>query len=218
MYRPEAFREDRVVVLHEAIRQAPFATLVTLGPEGPEAGHLPLLLEPEPAPFGTLVGHLARANPQWSRAVPGGVGLAIFQGPNAYVSPSWYPTKRETGRVVPTWNYVAVQAQGPVAFFEDSAALIDLVDRLTRAHEADRPEPWAVADAPADYIRAMVRGIIGVRLTISRLEGSWKLSQNRQPADRVGVIEGLRREAGAAGQAVSALVAERSGGEREPKP
>ncbi len=194
MYVPAHFSEPRVEVLHEALRGGGLATLVTTGPGGLDASHLPLLLEPGPGPLGRLVGHVARANPQWSATPDGSAALAIVLGPDAYVTPSWYPSKRESGRVVPTWNYLAIHAHGTVRFFEDRARLLDLVTRLTDRHEGARPHPWKVSDAPPEYVEAMLQGIVGVELTLTRLEGKWKVSQNRSEADRRGVEEGLRAE------------------------
>jgi transcriptional regulator len=194
MYVPSHFAEDRVPVLHEAIRGIKLGTLVTLGGEGMIASHVPMLVDPEPAPYGTLRGHIARANPQWREASGKVQALAIFLGPEAYVTPSWYATKRATGKVVPTWNYAAIHAYGSVRFFEDADRLLSLVTELTETHEARLAQPWAVNDAPADYIRGMLRAIIGFELPIKRLEGKWKMSQNRPAEDRAGVIEGLRRD------------------------
>ncbi len=189
MYTPQAFLEDRIDVLHDAIRGGGLATLVTLSSDGLIASHIPLLLDPEPAPYGTLIGHLARPNPQARGAI--GEALAIFLGPESYISPSWYATKRETGKVVPTWNYVAVHAYGPLEFIDDPDGVREIVTRLTERHEGSRAAPWAVSDAPEDFIASMLRAIIGFRLTIGRLEGKWKMSQNRSAADRIGTAEGL---------------------------
>ena len=194
MYLPPAFREDRLDVLHAIIRDAGLATLVTLTDGGLVASHVPLLLDPEPAPYGTLIGHLARPNPQGTSSQPDPEALAIFHGPEAYVTPNWYATKRETGKVVPTWNYVAVHAYGPLRLFHDPARLLEVVTRLTERHEAPRAEPWAVADAPPDFIAGMLRGIVGIEIPIARLEGKRKMSQNRPAADRAGVIAGLSAE------------------------
>ncbi|MGE0118263.1 MAG: FMN-binding negative transcriptional regulator [Dongiaceae bacterium] len=207
MYLPPHFREERVPVLHEAIRRAVLGTLVTLGADGLEASHVPMLLDPEPAPYGTLTGHVSRANGQWRRTDAGVQALAIFLGPEAYVSPSWYATKRQTGKVVPTWNYVAVHAYGALRVFEDAERLLRLVTRLTETHEAGRTSPWAVADAPADFIRAQLKGIVGFELPIARLEGKWKMSQNRPAEDRTGTVEGLRREGGSDEAAVAEIMA-----------
>jgi transcriptional regulator len=198
MYLPDHFAETRLDVLHDAIRRAGIATLVTTGPDGLDASHIPLLLESTPEPRGRLVGHVARASTQWRAPPPEAEALAIFLGPDAYVTPSWYATKRETGRVVPTWNYLAIHAHGRVRYFQDRDRLIDLVTRLTERHEQSRAFPWKVADAPAEYIDALVAQIVGVEVTIARLEGKWKASQNRNEADRMGVATGLEGEGNAA--------------------
>lgn len=190
MYTPPAFREDDPAALREMIRQAPLATLVTATAEGLVATPLPLFLDAGEGPLGTLYGHVARANPQWTLA-PTAAALAVFAGPDAYVTPTWYAAKREHGRVVPTWNYVAVHARGPVEFFEDEARLREVVTRLTDLHESSRAEPWAVGDAPEAFVRGQLRGIVGLRLPITRIEGKRKLSQNRSEADRDGVSAGL---------------------------
>ena len=190
MYLPDPFREDDRARLHATIAAARLASLVTVTAEGLIATSLPLLLVPDEGPLGTLYGHLARANPQ-ARLEPSGDALAIFAGPDAYVSPSWYPSKAETHKVVPTWNYVAVHAYGPFETFDDADRLHGLLTRLTDRHEAGRPAPWKVADAPADYVAAMLRGIVGVRVPIARLEGKTKMSQNKSAADRAGTADGL---------------------------
>jgi transcriptional regulator len=192
MYIPEPFKEDRIDVLHDAIRRAGLATLVSQTADGLIASHIPLLLDPEPAPYGTLLGHLARPNPQTSGAV--GDALAIFVGPDSYITPSWYPSKRETEKVVPTWNYVAIHAYGPLEFIDNPEHACEHITQLTLRHEQGRPNPWAPSDAPEGFITSLVRGIIGFRLTIRRLEGKWKMSQNRPLGDRLGVVEGLAHE------------------------
>jgi transcriptional regulator len=208
VYVPSDFREERVEVLHDTIRKLALGTLVTAGADGLIASHIPMLLDPAPQPFGTLSGHIARANPQAEALRAGAPALAIFLGPEAYISPGWYATKRESGKVVPTWNYVAIHASGSVRFFDDAERLQALVTRLTELHEAPRPEPWAVSDAPASYIKGMLRAIVGFELAIERLEGKWKMTQNRPAADRAGVVEGLKREGRSA--EVADIVAERS--------
>jgi transcriptional regulator len=192
MYVPEPFKEEDIHVLHDAIRRAGLATLVSLTTDGLTASHIPLLLDPEPAPYGSLLGHLARPNPQARAAI--GAALAIFLGPDAYITPSWYATKRETGKVVPTWNYVAIHAYGPVEFIDDPVHAREHITQLTHRFEQGRPVPWAPTDAPEDFIASMVRRIIGFRLTIQRLEGKWKMSQNRPLQDRLGVADGLEQE------------------------
>src|SRR5579863_1556662 len=189
MYVPPLFKEDRIDVLHDAIRRTGLATLITNTADGLIASHVPMLLDAKPAPYGTLIGHLARPNPQARGAL--GEALAIFQGPEAYITPSWYETKRKTGKVVPTWNYVAIHAYGTVEFFDDPERLRDVVTRLTERQETPRAAPWAITDAPADFIDVMLKGIVGFALPITRLEGKWKMSQNRPVEDRAGVIAGL---------------------------
>lgn len=196
MYQPRHFREDRPEVLHALMREHCFATLVTLGPDGLTASHLPVEFDPEPGPFGTLRGHLARANPQWRDFSPDVSALVIFSGPQAYVTPSWYATKSETGRVVPTWNYVTVHAYGRMETFDDPERLKALVTALTERQEKDLAAPWQVDDAPADHIERLLKGIVGIELAVERLEGKWKLSQDKSAADRAGVIDGLSAVAG----------------------
>jgi transcriptional regulator len=208
MYVPLPFNEDRVPVLHDAVRKLGFGTLVTSGNVGMEASHIPMLLDPAPAPFGTLHGHLARANTQWRDAQTGVQALAIFLGPNAYVSPSWYPTKKQTGEVVPTWNYLAVHAYGDLSFFEDRTQLREHVRRLTDSREHGRASPWAISDAPDAYIEKMLGAIVGFRLPIQRLQGKWKMSQNRPEPDRAGVRDGLARGDDASQRAVAEIMAD----------
>ena len=205
MYVPEPFRDEDLSSLHATMRAATLANLVTCGADGPVATPLPLVLDPEQGPMGTLHGHFARANPQW-RCADGAPALAVFMGPDAYVTPSWYATKRATGKVVPTWNYVTVQAAGPLEVFDDPARLRAHVERLTEAHEAGREAPWAVRDAPDTYLAAMLRGIVGVSLRIERLEGSRKLSQNRSVEDRAGVADGLAASGRAGDRTLAPLV------------
>jgi transcriptional regulator len=207
MYIPPLLKEERIEVLHAAMRQAQLATLVTLGAEGLVASHLPVLVEPAPAPYGTLIGHFSKANPQWRDLAAGVEALAIFTGPHAYITPDWYASKREHGKVVPTWNYVAIHAYGTLRCFDDPARLREDVRRLTRTMEAGRPTPWATEDAPEEFIAGMLKGIVGFELPIARLEGKWKMSQNRPQADRDGVVAGLRRERGPDAEGVAALVA-----------
>lgn len=190
MYIPPAFSDEDSDSLHATMRAARLANLVTATTDGPQVTPLPLLLDPDEGAHGTLYGHLARANPQWRLPVIG-EAVAVFMGPDAYITPGWYQTKAETGKVVPTWNYVTVHAHGPVEFFDDADRLLAAVTRLTRLHEGARETPWEVSDAPADYIAAQLRGIVGLRMPITRLEGKRKMSQNRPEADRRGVAEGL---------------------------
>ncbi len=205
MYTPPAFRDDDRHSIVATIRGARLAHVVTATEAGVLATPLPLFLDESEGEHGVLYGHLAKANPQW-REPALGEGLAIFMGPDAYITPSWYETKRETGKVVPTWNYVAVHAYGPVEFFDDAARLLDLVTRLTDLHESERPAPWAVSDAPPDFIQAQLRGIVGLRMPITRLEGKRKMSQNRSASDRAGVAAGLADSPRPTERAAAALV------------
>jgi len=210
MYTPAAFREDRPEILHPLIRGARLATLVSNGADGvPEVTHLPLSLTAD----GTrLIGHLARANPHAQALAQAGRAVAIFHGPEAYVSPNWYPGKAEHHKVVPTWNYEAVHAAGPVEMVEDPAALHAIVSELTREKEAAQPRPWAVADAPEPFVAGQLRAIIGLVLRIETLIGKRKLSQNRSAADREGATAGLAASADPRDQAVAAAMRDAAAG------
>jgi transcriptional regulator len=204
MYSPPAFRDTDLAILHDLIRSTPVANLVTSTAEGLVATPLPLFLAPEEGAHGTLYGHVAKANPQW-RAPPTADALAIFMGPDAYISPSWYANKPIDGKVVPTYNYATVHAYGPAEFFDDADRLLAIVTRLTDKFERARAQPWKVTDAPSAFIEAQLRGIVGVRLPISRLEGKRKLSQNRPAEDRVRVVGELAASNRPADRAVAAM-------------
>ncbi|OZY43861.1 transcriptional regulator [Pseudomonas fragi] len=191
MYVPRAFAVDDIQILHQQMQASPLPVLVTHASQGLHASHVPLLLDPDEGPYGTLYGHLARANPHGKALAQGTETLVIFAGEQAYISPSFYPSKAEHGKAVPTWNYLAVHAYGTAEVFEDAERLLALVSRLSSKHEAGRPAPWAVSDAPGDYIDSMLKAIVGFRLPITRLEGKRKLSQNRDAADQAGVRQGL---------------------------
>jgi transcriptional regulator len=208
MYQPPAFREDRIEVQHQLIRAHPLALLITAGPTGLLANLFPFLLDSEGTDKGTLRLHIARANPQWRELESVEECLVVFCGPQDYVTPSWYETKRETGKVVPTWNYVMVHVWGRPRVIHDDVWLRRQIEDLTDSRERLRAAPWKVDDAPPDFIAAQMRAIIGVEIPISRTEGKWKMSQNRPAADRAGVVAGFR-EAGAAGEAIAAIVEER---------
>jgi transcriptional regulator len=211
MYLPAHFEETRPDVLAGLLREHPLATLVTLGSEGLTANHIPLEYDPEPAPYGTLRGHVARANPVW-RDFAADLGvLAIFQGPQAYVTPNWYPTRAETGKVVPTFNYMVVHAQGPLQIVDDPAWVRVLVQRLTDHFEATETKPWRIEDAPADFIEGQLRAIVGIEIPIRKLTGKWKVSQNRPPVDRAGVIQGLRSREDPNARAIAQAVEEALG-------
>jgi transcriptional regulator len=192
MYIPAHFEETRIEILHELMRNHPLATLVTLGSNGLNANHIPLELDPEPTPFGTLRGHVARANPVWQDFNADVEAMVIFQGANSYISPSWYATKKETGKVVPTWNYAVVHAYGALKIIEDKEWLRNLIERLTNHHEAEKETPWKVSDAPENYINPLLNAIVGIEIPITKISGKWKVSQNQSHANRIGVIDGLR--------------------------
>ena len=208
MYNPKHFEETRVAVMHDLVRAHPLAALVTQTAQGLVCDHIPLLLRPDGSPFGTLVGHVARANPVWRDFDPARGVLAIFQGPATYITPAWYPTKTETGKVVPTWNYAVVHAQGTMRAIEDRVWLRGLVEALTARMESPRPQPWGLGDAPADYIETMLGAIVGIEIAVTNLQGKWKASQNQPARNQAGVIAGLE-ESGAT--AMAQLVRERSG-------
>ena len=190
MYLPVHFKMDELAAIHAAMRASRLATLVTASADGLIATPLPLILDESEGEHGTLYGHVARPNPQWNTPMIG-EAMAIFTGPDAYVTPSWYATKAEHGKVVPTWNYVAVHAYGTAEFFEDADRLLAVVTRLTNLNEQTREKAWQVSDAPADFIKAQLRGIVGLRLPITRIDAKRKMSQNRKLEDRVGVVAGL---------------------------
>jgi transcriptional regulator len=193
MYTPPHFKLAELGTIHAAIHASRLASLVTATAEGLIATPLPMILAEGEGEYGTLYGHVAKPNPQWKLPATG-EAMAIFMGPDADVTPSWYVTKQENGKVVPTWNYVAIHAYGAVEFFSDPERLRDVVTRLTERHELARAQPWAVTDAPSDFIDAMLKGIVGFAIPIARLEGKWKMSQNRPAEDRAGVISGLEAE------------------------
>lgn len=205
MYLTKPFEPPDVATLQQFVRVHPFGVLVTMTSSGLDGNHLPLLIDAEPQPYGTLRGHVARANPVW-RECEGADALVIFQGPDSFISPSWYATKRETGSVVPTWNYVVVHAHGRLTVIQDRHWLRTHVEALTNRHEGHREAPWAVSDAPADYIEKLVGGIVGIEIPIARLTGKWKLSQNRSERDREGVVDGLTREGTESASTMATLV------------
>jgi transcriptional regulator len=191
MYRPPHFREDRLDVLHALIETHRLGTIVTNGTAGLSANLVPFTLDASRGPFGTLKAHFAKANDQLAAFRDGVEALVIFQGAENYITPSWYPTKQEHGKVVPTWNYVVVQACGRPQVIEDSVWLLAQIRELTDANEGKRPAPWAVSDAPDAYVASQLKGIFGIEIEISRIEGKWKTSQNQPEANRIGVAEGL---------------------------
>jgi transcriptional regulator len=191
MYVPTAFRQDDLTIQHEAIRRCRLAILVDAGEAGLQASHIPVLLDAEAGPYGTLLGHFARSNPQARLQASQTETLVVFPGPDAYVSPGWYPSKQATGKAVPTWNYVAVHAYGRLEPIDEPAAKRAIVAALSDRHEAGQPHPWRIEDAPDDFIAAQLAAIVAFRMPISRLEGKWKLSQNRPPEDQAAVATAL---------------------------
>jgi transcriptional regulator len=209
MYIPRANQEDRIPVLHKLMEDQPFASLITMGSSGLFASHIPMVLEQNGA-MGQLRGHISRANAQWRDFTPSVEALAIFSGPQHYITPNWYPEKQETGKVVPTWNYVVVHAYGYLKIIEDGEWLMAHLQKLTSIHEAESPVPWKINDAPADYIASQIKGIVGLEMDIERLEGKWKVSQNRSAEDRTGVVRGLSELDTTESRAMKVLVEERS--------
>jgi transcriptional regulator len=205
MYQPPHHREDSLEVQHALIRRHSLGTLVTLGAAGLVANSIPFIVRAD-GPLGVLQGHVARANSQWRDFDPRVEALVVFQGPERYITPSWYATKRETGKVVPTWNYAIVQARGAVRIVQDRDWLAAQIEALTRQMEAARPAPWAVGDAPRTFLEAQIKGIVGIEIPIRAIEGKWKVSQNRRDADRAGVVDGLRAEGDEASLAMAQLV------------
>lgn len=192
MYIPGHFDEPRVEVLHALMRARPLASLITLSAGGLDANHIPLHLSADPTPYGTLRGHVARVNPVWRDLARDVEALAIFHGPDAYISPSWYPTKAATGKAVPTWNFAVAHAYGTLRVIDDATWLRAHLATLSASHEAAFPEPWQLSDAPRDYTDKLIGAIVGIEIGITRLRGKWKLSQNQPPQNQAGVIQGLR--------------------------
>lgn len=208
MYEPPLHRQDDLAALHELIRRRPLGLIVNRGPQGLAANAIPFLLDAGIGRFGRLRAHVARANGLWRELQSEGETLVVFQDVDHYISPSWYATKRETGKVVPTWNYVMAQARGRARVIEDEAWLRSQIAELTAAHEAGRAAPWAVGDAPEDFVAAMARQIVGLEIEIDDLRGKWKASQNRPAADRAGVVAGLTEDGDPDALAMAAIVRE----------
>jgi transcriptional regulator len=192
MYQPKAHEITDTDTLHHLIQTHPFGSLVTLGKDGLTANHIPFLIDSGRGEHGTLRAHVARANPVWQNFSATTESLIIFQGLDAYISPTWYPSKHQTGKAVPTWNYAVVHAHGLLTVHEDPAWIFQLVSELTNIHESSQQLPWKVTDAPKDYIDKLLGAIVGIEIPITRLEGKWKMSQNRSDADRLGVAAGLQ--------------------------
>ena len=209
MYQPPHFNEDSPLAMQGLIRAFPLGLMITHGESGLIANPIPFILDPESSERGVLRCHVARANSQWKEIGEGLDALLVFQGAQHYVHPGWYKTKRETGKVVPTWNYAMVQVQGRARVIDDATWIARQIRDLTEMMEGSYPKPWAVDDAPTPYIEAQMRGIVGIEITINALMGKWKVSQNRNEADRDGVVEGLRAQHHDEADAMAALVADR---------
>lgn len=208
MYQPPHFREDRLEVQHAQVRAHPLGLLVTAGPGGLQANHVPFLIDAAGSERGTLRAHLARANPQLAELAAVAECLVVFQGPQHYISPSLYPTKQDTGKVVPTWNYITVHAWGRPQVIDNVDWLRQQIDDLTTHNEESQSSTWKVSDAPDAFIASQIKGIVGLEIPIARIEGKWKVSQNRPAVDQAGVAAGLRGFGGDA-DAMANLVTER---------
>jgi len=208
VYLPKHFEERDPERLRSFIERYPLGSLVTATESGLDANHIPFLFADTGGAAGTLHGHIARANPLWREVVRDATALVIFRGPDSFISPSWYPSKRENARVVPTWNYAVVHVHGVLRFVDDPAWVRSHVEALTREHEGKRDAPWAVTDAPADFIDKMVAAVVGIEISITQLVGKWKVSQNRSISDRMGVVEALERETVSSGTTIAALIRE----------
>lgn len=209
MYNPKSFREDDVGVLHQTMREIGAGTLVSIGPDGLIASHIPIELSADPAPNGTIRCHLARPNPHVAVIENGGEAMFIFQGPRSYISPNWYPSKHQTAKAVPTWNYVAIHAYGNACTF-DGEKLRNHLAAMIDHFEGSQALPWKLADAPEDYVAAMCKAIIGIEIPLSRIEGKWKMSQNKPEHDLQGTITGLRADGRPAALDVAEIMVERS--------
>jgi transcriptional regulator len=206
MYQPLPHRQEQLEAQHALIRSHPLGLLISHGAQGLEANSIPFLIDPQASKFGTLQAHMARANGQWRSLSAASDVLVVFQGADHYITPGWYETKRETGKVVPTWNYVMVQARGRPRVIEDAAWLRAQIEALTRKHESARPAPWAVGDAPDAFIDMQIKAIVGVEIEIVDIAGKWKASQNRPAADRAGIIAGLEELGGEASREMASIV------------
>jgi transcriptional regulator len=208
-YLPPHFEETDPAMLHALLRAHPLATWIVQHQGELLVNHIPFLLDVERGAHGTLVGHVARANPVWQALAQGASSVAVFTGPQAYVSPNWYPSKHAHGKAVPTWNYATVHAHGVPQAFDDPTRVLEVVTRLTQTHEAGQALPWQVADAPADFVASLLKVIVGIEIPVQRWVGKWKVSQNRPGADQQGVVAGLGGQGTEAAAQMAALVQER---------
>ena len=206
MYQPKHFEESRMEVMQALVASQPLCTLVTLSDEGLVADQIPMLLRQGEGPMGTLVGHVARANPLWRETRLDMPVLVIFQGPQHYISPSWYPTKQEHGKVVPTWNYVGVQARGLLQIHDDPVWVRQQASQITDQQERASEKPWAVDDAPRDYTDSMIKAVVGISIEVTLWAGKWKVSQNQPAVNRAGVVQALEGLPGTQAQSMAAMV------------
>jgi transcriptional regulator len=206
MYIPQHYEEADIAVLHALMRSHPLGAWVSESGGALVVNHIPFLVDSSRGEFGTLVGHVARANGIWHSFSKTVTSVVVFQGPQTYITPSWYPTKQAHGKAVPTWNYAVVHAHGIPAVIEDKEWLLEHVRQLSEVHESERPKPWAVSDAPPDFIQSLLNGIVGVEIPITRIEGKWKTSQNRSQADKLGIVAGLDEHNDDNSRKMSALV------------
>ncbi|SIS55120.1 FMN-binding negative transcriptional regulator [Neptunomonas antarctica] len=206
MLQPQIFRENRIEIMHDIMRMQPFASLVSMQEGDIVADHIPLIIHPELSTQGTLRGHIARSNPIGNKLDEKLEALVMFRGPHHYITPSWYPSKKEQGKVVPTWNYIVVHARGKIKFHQDADWILSHLTELTSRHESGRKEPWKVSDAPDDYIARQLRAITGIEIEITSLQGTWKVSQNKTIEDNQGVCAGLKAELSETAQAMAACV------------
>ena len=205
MHIPNKFKQNDIACLENIIQDYPFATLVTHSESSLDATHIPFVLTQSDG-IKFLRGHIARINPMWKNVSNKSEVLVVFNGPNCYISPNNYPTKKATGKAVPTWNYVTVHVKGVMSYIHDKESKLEMLDDLTRQHEAGQPIAWSTSDAPEDYIQTMLTGIVGLEIKISEIDGQWKLSQNQPQQNRLGVIEGLSQQDDIASQTISKLV------------
>jgi transcriptional regulator len=210
MYSPQQFEESRLDVLHDLIRSHPLGTVVVLAGMELSANHIPFLVDADSGDFGTLRGHVARSNPLWKQFGGNIEALVVFQGPESYITPSWYPSKHADGKAVPTWNYAVAHEYGQPRTVDDAAWLLEHVTQLTNVHETEQALPWLVSDAPSDFTEHMISRIVGIEIPISKLQGKWKVSQNRKNSDRLGVAAGLESQDTERSRAMARLVMDRT--------
>lgn len=210
MFQPAIFQEDRLDVMHGLMRTHPFATLISSATGELTADHVPLVLHDDEGEFGVLRGHVSVGNPLFTQTDGSFDVLGVFQGPQTYITPSWYASKQEHGKVVPTWNYTVVHARGPLIFIRDESWLLRHLHDLTQQHEGHRPNPWAVSDAPEDFVKRQLRGLVGFEIQVTKIEGTWKVSQNKNDADKAGVTSGLLDENTTNAREISKFVTERA--------